>query len=114
MKGRNLSRRFHAGRGDPGCSQGAVARGLVWMAIRDINAVYDDDAEPMNRPPVTMRPPEGMIRAVDVSHDGRPDWLVDYEPAGVNAYCGTGGCLGDLLCKHRRRGLCAGYERPRC
>ena len=67
--------------------------GLAWMAIRDINAVYDDDAEPMNRPPVVLTPPKGMIRAVDVSHDGRPDWLVDYGASDTNAYCGTGGCL---------------------
>lgn len=70
--------------------------GLVWMALRDINDASFDRDDPTNRPPLVTAPPEGMIRAVDVSQDGRPDWLVDYQPSGPNQYCGTGGCLQRL------------------
>jgi hypothetical protein len=70
--------------------------GIVWLALRDINAYAFDRDDPTNRPPLVTEVPEGMIRAVDVSHDGRPDWLLDYEPSGLNGYCGTGGCLKRL------------------
>lgn len=66
--------------------------GIVWIAISDINAFYDDPDDPTNRPPLTRVPPPGMITVVDVSHDGRPDWLIDYEHDGVGRFCGTGGC----------------------
>lgn len=86
-----------------GCAMGAAEpadadppQGLVWMALSDVNeAVFDHD-DPFNSPPLATAPPEGMIRAVDVSPDGKPDWLIDYEAAGVNAFCGTGGCLRRL------------------
>ena len=70
--------------------------GIIWMALRDINASYFDADDPTNRPPLVTVPPDGMIRALDISHDGRPDWLVDYKAAGLSAYCGTGGCLKRL------------------
>lgn len=74
----------------------AVPEGLSWMVLRDINEVYFDPNDPTNRPPLVTTVPDGVIRAVDLSHDGRTDWLVDYEPAGVNAFCGTGGCAKQL------------------
>ena len=77
-------------------AQDAPPEGIVWMALRDINASYFDPDDPTNRPPLTTAPPEGMIRALDISRDGRPDWLVDYQAAGLSAYCGTGGCLKRL------------------
>lgn len=66
--------------------------GLVWMVLRDINEQAFDRDDPTNRPPLTTAPPDGVIRAVDVTPDGRPDWLVDYGNAGISAFCGTGGC----------------------
>jgi len=66
--------------------------GLVWMALRDVNDAHFNRDEPMNRPPLVKAVPEGMIQAVDVSPDGRPDWLVDYSKAGIADFCGTGGC----------------------
>ena len=73
-----------------GVAQAPSPEGLVWMAIRDINAVYGEDVEPMNRPSSNDEAAGG--------HDprGRPDWLVDYEPSGVNSVCDTGGCLRRL------------------
>lgn len=66
--------------------------GLSWMVLRDINdAVFDRD-DPTNRPPLAVQVPAGAIRAVDVTHDGRADWRVDYEAVGISGFCGTGGC----------------------
>ena len=86
-----------------GCAAGAADQvhadppaGLVWLALRDINEAAFDPDDPVNGPPLATAPPEGMIRAVDVSPDGKPDWLIDYEVAGVSAFCGTGGCLRRL------------------
>jgi hypothetical protein len=36
------------------------------------------------------KPLPGMFKALDISRDGVPDWLVDY--SGDNAFCGSGGC----------------------
>lgn len=66
--------------------------GIVWMALRDINEYGFDPDDPTNRPPLVAEVPAGMIRAVDLTPDGRPDWLVDYEAAGISSHCGTGGC----------------------
>lgn len=68
---------------------------LTWMVLNEINAAYFDRTEPFNRPPLVMRLPEGVIRSVDVSPDGRADWLIDYTDSGL-MYCGTGGCLRTL------------------
>jgi len=90
--------------GDAMQSAGAAAtadqgppEGLTWIAIRDINRVYDDDNSPTNRPPLTDEPPAGMIRPVDVSPDGQTDWLMDYTEAGSTQWCGTGGCRQRLF-----------------
>jgi hypothetical protein len=45
-------------------------------------------------PPV--RPAGRLFAPVDISHDGVPDWHVDYEPQGM-AWCGTGGCTHKLF-----------------
>lgn len=68
---------------------------LTWMVLNEINGAYFDRNEPFNRPPLVTRVPDGVIRPVDVSHDGRPDWLIDYTDSGL-MYCGTGGCLRTL------------------
>ena len=68
---------------------------LTWMVLNEINGAYFDRAEPMNRPALVTQVPQGMIRAVNVSDDGRPDWLVDYSERG-STWCGTGGCLQTL------------------
>jgi len=66
--------------------------GLVWMALSEINGFYDNLDDPTDRPPLLKRVPAGMIVPVDVSHDGKTDWLLDFDKAGVSAFCGTGGC----------------------
>ncbi len=66
--------------------------GIVWIALRDINDYYADPDDPTNRPPVVTIAPDGMIVAVNVSDDGKPDWLIDYEHDGTGQFCGTGGC----------------------
>lgn len=68
---------------------------LTWMVLNDINGVYFDRADPMNRPPLVTEVPEGMIRQVNVSPDGQPDWLIDYSSQD-SQWCGTGGCLMTL------------------
>ena len=68
---------------------------LIWMVLNEINGAYFDRTEPFNRPALVTRVPEGVIRPVDISHDGKPDWLVDYTDSGL-MYCGTGGCLRTL------------------
>lgn len=77
-------------------AQTVPPEGVVWLALRDINALTFDADDPTNRPPLVTTPPEGMIQAVDVSDDGKPDWLIDYEAAAAAAFCGTGGCLKRL------------------
>lgn len=74
-----------------------VPEGLTWIAVRDINRVYDDDNNPTNRPPLIDQAPQDMIRLVDVSPDGREDWLLDYTEAGSTQWCGTGGCRHRLF-----------------
>src|SRR5690606_406505 len=66
--------------------------GLVWLALNDINSGRVHEADPTDHPPLATEPPQGMIVAVDLSPDGRPDWLVDYGAAPEVRYCGTGGC----------------------
>ncbi|WP_426039867.1 hypothetical protein [Brevundimonas sp. DC300-4] len=68
---------------------------LEWMVLNEINAAYFDRSEPMNRPALVAKVPEGVITPVDISHDGVDDWLVDYTDSGL-VYCGTGGCLRSL------------------
>ena len=68
---------------------------LTWMVLNEINGAYFDRTEPFNRPALVTRVPAGVIRPIDISHDGKPDWLVDYTDSGL-MYCGTGGCLRTL------------------
>ena len=70
----------------------AAPEGLAWMVLRDINEASFDRDDPTNRPPLVVQVPEGAITAVDVTPDGRTDWLVDYQALGISLYCGTGGC----------------------
>lgn len=68
---------------------------LTWMVLNEINGAYFDRPEPFNRTPLVTRVPDGVIRPVDITPDGKPDWLVDYTDSGL-MYCGTGGCLRTL------------------
>lgn len=43
---------------------------LTWMVLNEINGAYFDRTEPFNRPTLVTRVPDGVIRPVDVSHDG--------------------------------------------
>lgn len=75
-----------------GASAQTPPEGLVWMALNEINAGYFDRDDPTNRPPLVTRVPDGMLRPVAVSPDGRTDWIVDFSAAGLSRFCGTGGC----------------------
>ncbi|MBN8553629.1 MAG: hypothetical protein J0L52_12135 [Caulobacterales bacterium] len=78
-------------------SEQTPPEGLTWIAVRDINRVYDDDNSPTDRPPLVTEPPEGMITPVDVSPDSQTDWRMDYTEAGSTQWCGTGGCRQRLF-----------------
>ncbi|RZJ87080.1 MAG: hypothetical protein EON88_23545, partial [Brevundimonas sp.] len=68
----------------------APPEGLAWKILSDLNAPYDDPSDPTNRPAVIREIPEGVITAVQINDDGKPDWLVRYPEEGW--FCGTGGC----------------------
>ncbi len=74
--------------------------GIVWLALAEINGARVHADDPTRHPPLAAAPPSGMITAVDLSPDGRPDWLVDYEAAGDARWCGTGGCRKQLFVSH--------------
>lgn len=74
--------------------------GIVWLALADINGARVHADDPTSHPPLAAAPPPGMITAIDLSPDGRPDWLVDYEAAGDARWCGTGGCRKRLYVSH--------------
>lgn len=67
-----------------GCAT-APPRALVAGVLEDIK----DDIPP-------VRPAGRLFAPVDISHDGVPDWHVDYERQGM-AWCGTGGCTQKLF-----------------
>jgi len=68
---------------------------LEWMVLKEINSAYFTRDEPMERSALVEQVPLGVIKEVDISHDGIVDWLVDYTNSGLT-YCGTGGCLRTL------------------
>lgn len=84
--------------------------GLAWMVLRDINETTFDRDDPTNRPPLVTRVPDGVIRAVDLTPDGHADWLVDYGPAELSAYCGTGGCAKILYVSLGDEGLTRAFD----
>lgn len=95
--------------GAPAAAQ-TPPEGLVWMVLRDLNEYGFDRDDPSNRPPLVTEAPEGMIRAVDVTHDGSPDWLIDYEASGNSTYCGTGGCSKILYVSLGDGGLTRAFD----
>jgi hypothetical protein len=64
-------------------------------------AQYDPSLAPMQAWPA------GAARAVDVSLDGIPDWVIDFEAFGFPAWCGTGGCRRQLRVSHEGRHVLA-------
>ena len=85
-------------RADASPSQDAP-EALTWMVLDEINSAYFERTESFNRPAIVTKVPDGVIRPVDISHDGVADWLVDYTDSGL-MYCGTGGCLRTLYVSH--------------
>jgi hypothetical protein len=68
--------------------------GFSWLVLKGLNDLHDDPEDPTNGPPIVNEVPDGIIRAVDINHDGETDWLIDW-PESVSV-CGTGGCLKSL------------------
>jgi hypothetical protein len=79
-----------------GAAPEAPPAGIAWRVLTDINEYYEDIDDPTNRPALVTEVPADVIRPVDISHDGKTDWLVDYAKAGINGVCGTGGCSQKL------------------
>jgi hypothetical protein len=67
---------------------------LVWYVLDAINGLHFDIEDPMNRPPLVLQVPDGVLTAIDISHDGQADWRIDW-PQDI-AFCGTGGCRRTL------------------
>lgn len=63
---------------------------LTWMVLRELNDFYADIDFPTDRPPLVTEVPEGVLKPVDINHDGVPDWLIDWQESAQ--FCGTGGC----------------------
>lgn len=68
--------------------------GFVWYVLDELNRFYLDIEDPTNRPPLVTEVPEGVLTAVEINSDGRPDWLIRW-PDGAQ-FCGTGGCATSL------------------
>ena len=69
---------------------------ITWLVLNDLNTHNFDPDSLTLEPRVIETPPPGLITAVDVSHDGVADWLLDYGAVGAATWCGTGGCLNRL------------------
>lgn len=84
--------------------------GITWHVLVRVNAFADNPDDPTDRPPLIRQPPPGTIRAVDISHDGKTDWLVDFQQAQTIAECGTGGCT-QILYVSRGDGYVRAFEK---
>lgn len=83
---------------------------ITWQVLVRINDFADNPDDPTDRPPVIRQPQPGTIRAVDISHDGKTDWLVDFQQTGAIGECGTGGCTQILYVSHGE-GYVRAFER---
>lgn len=68
--------------------------GLAWYVLNELNGFYLDVEDPTNRPPLVTRVPDGVLTAVEINGDGRPDWLIHWPES--TQFCGTGGCRTTL------------------
>lgn len=69
--------------------------GLTWYVLDQINEFDFDVEDPGNRQNSVMTEvPDGVIQAVSVNDDGKPDWLVRWPE--MFQFCGTGGCQTTL------------------
>lgn len=68
--------------------------GFSWYVLNELNRFYLDVEDPTNRPPLVTVVPEGVLTAVEVNGDGRPDWLIRWPDS--TRFCGTGGCQTSL------------------
>lgn len=91
--GSSASSQSLAGVGQTGRSPPAW---ITWLALNDLNTYNFNPNSLTVEPLVIETPPPGLISAVDISHDGVADWLLDYGAVGAATWCGTGGCLNRL------------------
>lgn len=68
--------------------------GFVRYILDRLNSFSFDVEDPTNRPPPTIIVPDGVLTAIEVNSDGRPDWLIRWPEA--SQFCGTGGCEATL------------------
>jgi hypothetical protein len=68
--------------------------GFTWYVLNQLNEFYFDIEDPANRPPVIHQVPDGVLVPVDVSKDGKADWLIAWPME--TQFCGTGGCQRSL------------------
>lgn len=68
--------------------------GFRWYVLDELNRFYLDVEDPTNRPPLVTEIPDGVLTAVEVNGDGRPDWLIRWPES--TQFCGTGGCQTSL------------------
>ncbi|RZJ88850.1 MAG: hypothetical protein EON88_20700 [Brevundimonas sp.] len=68
--------------------------GFVWYVLNELNGFYLDVEDPTNRPPLETQVPDGVLSAVEINGDGKPDWLIRWPESAQ--FCGTGGCEASL------------------
>lgn len=68
--------------------------GFTWRVLSHLNDLHDDPEDPTNGPAIVTEVPDGVLKPVDINHDGQTDWLIEW-PDSVS-FCGTGGCLKSL------------------
>jgi hypothetical protein len=69
-------------------------QGFTWLVLKGLNDLNDDPEDPTNGPPIVTEVPDGVLKPVDINHDGQTDWLIDWPESP--SVCGTGGCLKSL------------------
>lgn len=68
--------------------------GFTWLVLKGLNDLHDDPEDPTNGPPIVTEVPDGVLKPIDINHDDRTDWLIDWPEE--TSVCGTGGCLKSL------------------
>lgn len=70
------------------------AAAFDWYVLSELNSFYDNPEDPTDRPVLLTQVPAGIVKPVDINHDGKTDWLIEWPESAQ--FCGTGGCERSL------------------